>query len=301
MKCPYCGAEVKEGDKFCGECGKAIKREEPKRKEPSNRKMLIIYTVVAIIGVLLIVYVLISISSSTPKSTPTETPAPVTPVSTLNASVEVLKSPSAVVAGRPFEISWRVNSPIETSINHTAIHYGPESKYPPLNLESYLYISEILSGSVPNDFSTKITINNVGDYSDGVIYFRAHVIIEGISYWSEEKTIAIQSTPAASTTPTISVISYPVSVKGDANFTIRWTVLGGTPGMIHHTSVFWGFMSGGENTADYPRVSTIQTGYTPAEFSVELKAPSGGLIYFRSHAVVDDTEIYSPEYKITIY
>lgn len=24
MKCPYCGAEVKEGDTFCGECGKAL-------------------------------------------------------------------------------------------------------------------------------------------------------------------------------------------------------------------------------------------------------------------------------------
>ena len=27
MKCPYCGAEVKEGDTFCGECGKPIKEE----------------------------------------------------------------------------------------------------------------------------------------------------------------------------------------------------------------------------------------------------------------------------------
>lgn len=24
MKCPYCGAEVKEDDKFCGDCGKQI-------------------------------------------------------------------------------------------------------------------------------------------------------------------------------------------------------------------------------------------------------------------------------------
>ena len=26
MKCPHCGAEVKEGDAFCGECGKTIPR-----------------------------------------------------------------------------------------------------------------------------------------------------------------------------------------------------------------------------------------------------------------------------------
>jgi len=27
MKCPYCGAEVREEDKFCGECGKPLRRE----------------------------------------------------------------------------------------------------------------------------------------------------------------------------------------------------------------------------------------------------------------------------------
>lgn len=299
MKCPYCGAEVSEGDKFCGNCGRPIKKEELKRKEPSNRKMLVTYTVIAIVGILLIIFVLININS--PKPTPTETPASATPASTLNASVEVLKAPSSIVAGKPFEISWRDNSPIETNINHTAIHYGPESKSPPVNLESYPYISDILSGSVPNDFSTKITINNTEDYTTGVLYFRAHVIIEGVNYWSEEKTIMVQSTPVANITPTISVISYPVNVKGETNFTIRWTVLGGTPGMIHHTSIFWGFQSGGQNTADYPRISTIQTGYTPAEFSAELKAPSAGPIYFRAHAMVDDAELFSPEYKITIY
>ena len=26
MKCPYCGAEVKEDDAFCGECGKSVPR-----------------------------------------------------------------------------------------------------------------------------------------------------------------------------------------------------------------------------------------------------------------------------------
>ena len=25
MKCPNCGAEVREGDKFCGECGETIR------------------------------------------------------------------------------------------------------------------------------------------------------------------------------------------------------------------------------------------------------------------------------------
>lgn len=295
MKCPYCGSEVGKNDKFCGKCGRVI---ELKRKKLSKRKM-ILYIIVVLVGLLSIAaYIgLISI-----EFTPTTTPAipAATPIPTLSASVEVLKMPSTVVAGRPFEIAWKVNSPIETTINHTAVHYGPEPRYPPLDLKSYLYISDILTGSIPSDFSTKITIKNVGDYNTGVLYFRAHAIIDGVSYWSEEKTIVVQSTSSTFSPPTISVISYPGYVKGDTNFTIRWTVFGGAPGIIHQTSIFWGYNSGGRNITDYARKSTIQSGYTPAAFSAELKAPSGGIIYFRIHALVDETELYSPENKITI-
>jgi hypothetical protein len=53
--------------------------------------------------------------------------------------------------------------------------------------------------------------------------------------------------------------------------------------------------------ADYPRTSMVQTGQTSKTFSVELKAPAGGgPVYFRAHAVVDGTDIYTPEYQITI-
>lgn len=75
---------------------------------------------------------------------------------------------------------------------------------------------------------------------------------------------------------------------------------GGTPGQIRYTLVHWGWNSGGPNSEAYSRVSKIQEGYTPAEFSVELKAPSSGWLYFRTHAMVDNTDLYSSEYKITV-
>ncbi|VVB85483.1 Uncharacterised protein [uncultured archaeon] len=117
---------------------------------------------------------------------------------------------------------------------------------------------------------------------------------------------AITSTPTtnvtvAATTATINATSYPASVQGEANFTIKWEVLGGTPGIISNTSIIWGFNSGGMNMTDYPRSSAVQTGNTPKTFSADLKAPAGGgPVYFRAHAVVDGTDVYSPEYQITI-
>ena len=111
------------------------------------------------------------------------------------------------------------------------------------------------------------------------------------------------SLATASPTPAkleIRVISYPATVNGESNFTIRWEVSGGTPGNISHTAVHWDFDSGGENIADYLRTSTIQTGKTPQQFSVELKAPASGTIYFRAHAIVDGSHVYAPEYSITI-
>ncbi len=117
---------------------------------------------------------------------------------------------------------------------------------------------------------------------------------------------AITSTPttnatAAATTAKINVTSYPASVQGEANFTIKWEVSGGTPGTISNTSILWGFNSGGMNISDHPRSTAAQTGSTPQTFSAELTAPSGGgPVYFRAHAVVDGVDIYSPENRITI-
>jgi serine/threonine protein kinase len=209
-------------------------------------------------------------------------------------SLVVVDAPATAETGSPIKITWRVNSNAEYQTNHTAIHYGPESKSEPLSLTIYPNISNIYTGLIPATFSTNITIN-----TPGVIYFRAHVIINNVNYWSDEKSIVV-SEPPLPATPTIQVTSYPIIVKGDTNFTIRWKVSGGTPGQIRYTLVHWGWNIGGPNSEAYSRVSKIQEGYTPAEFSVELKAPSSGWFYFRTHAMVDNTDLYSPEYKITI-
>jgi hypothetical protein len=127
--------------------------------------------------------------------TPTATPVPITPVPTPGFGVEVLKAPATAVAGKSFEVSWRVNSPGQKNIPHTAIHYGPDSKSEPLTLTSYPSLTTPQSGAIPADFKANITIGKTG-----IIYFRAHAIIDGTNYWSDEKIITITASANASTT-----------------------------------------------------------------------------------------------------
>lgn len=227
-----------------------------------------------------------------PTVTPMQTPAP-----TPGISIEVLKAPASAGAGEKFEVSWRVNSPVRKDIPHTAVHYGQESKSEPLTLKSYPSLTKPQNGTIPADFITSIAVN-----VSGTTYFRAHAIIDGVNYWSDEKMITISAQNAApSAAPAIKVTSYPASVNGDASFTIRWEVSGGAPGDISHTAVHWGFKSGSANISDYARVSKVQTGKTPLVFGVDLTAPSGGgAIYFRAHAIVDSAQVYSQEFQITV-
>ena len=115
-------------------------------------------------------------------------------------------------------------------------------------------------------------------------------------------TVTQTQTPIATSSvpPGIKVTFYPFSVNGGTNITMKWEVSGGTQGEISDTAVLWGYKSGGANISEYPRVSKIQTGRTPKEFSADITAPSGGNFYFRAHAVIDRVNVYSPEYQITI-
>jgi len=73
MKCPYCGAEVPEGDLYCGECGRKIEAAPPsaalaKKKSPVIPVAIgvgvVLCVCVAIVGV-------IAIPNLIPKATAT--------------------------------------------------------------------------------------------------------------------------------------------------------------------------------------------------------------------------------------
>ena len=165
-----------------------------------------------ILAVAIVLSVISGCVSQPPQQTvqtakPTTT-APAAPTPAAGTSVEVLTAPATAEAGRSFEVTWKVNSPVEKNITHTAVHYGNQSKSEPLTLQSYPSLTTPKGGKIPASFSANITINN-----PGVIYFRAHAIIDTVFYWSPEQTITITPAPAVSgTAAAIKVTSHPSSV-----------------------------------------------------------------------------------------
>ncbi len=95
--------------------------------------------------------------------------------------------------GKPFVVEWNItNEP--TIIEHTAVHYG--NAHTPL-IEGTLHISpsetvytkltKVQSGNVPNEFRDAITSTQ-----SGLLYGRAHAVIDGVNYWSDEFVVTVK-------------------------------------------------------------------------------------------------------------
>lgn len=106
-------------------------------------------------------------------------------------NVLVASAPSRVAPGAEFTVSWRVNAPAAATTPHSAVHYGPESKadVPDAELTPAAYPSATAfhSGEVPAAFEDTLTAPTDADE----LFLRAHVIIDGVHYWSEEMRISV--------------------------------------------------------------------------------------------------------------
>ena len=216
--------------------------------------------------------------------------------------------------GQSFLVRWQVNSSVETEIPHTAVHYGPEPVSGELTLESYPFLTVPINGSIPAEFEDSLVLEEAG-----MVYFRAHAIVDETSYWSDEQSIEVlepglepglepeiepeienESEGVSGGSQGIEVLDYPTSVEGGEYFIISWEVTGGTQGEISESAIISGSESGNESLVDYPAKSSPQGGTTPKEFEFRLRAPISGDFYFRAYAVVDGAEVFSPEYEISI-
>lgn len=109
-------------------------------------------------------------------------------------SVAIVSAPPSVPLGEDFEVVWRVDSPVQKEIAHTAVHYGANSIPGVLGTEAgpaasgYQFVSLIQKGTIPGTFTSSI-----GTRSPGTLYFRAHAIIDGNNYWSPERSILVTS------------------------------------------------------------------------------------------------------------
>jgi hypothetical protein len=100
--------------------------------------------------------------------------------------ISIVSAPSTAAAGSLVQISWRVASSKMASTTHTAIHYGYSQVASDPTPAKYAYNSEILKGKLPGDYTAGIKPD-----SSGTLYYRAHVIADGKSYWTDEQLIAV--------------------------------------------------------------------------------------------------------------
>lgn len=138
-------------------------------------------------------------TTPTPPQTPgtPEVPPTPPPIPQENIEISVVTAPQTARVGEPVNISWKVSG-AEKTISHTAIHYDYTS-HPgtfgsdigPQASEYLKLTSEYASGSfnIPNTFSAIVI-----PYQAGTLYYRAHAIVDGKNYWTDEKSISIAAT-----------------------------------------------------------------------------------------------------------
>lgn len=116
--------------------------------------------------------------------------------SLVDVKISFVDIPSTVKPSSKFVVKWGVDSNQQKNITHTAVHYGNKSVqgdlstdvtpsnsgYPDLTPE---YVSGV--NKIPNEFNTAMVLEN-----KGTIYARAHVIVDGKNYWSDEKSIKVE-------------------------------------------------------------------------------------------------------------
>ena len=115
--------------------------------------------------------------------------------------VQILNLRSKALAGQPLEVTWQVKPEdgATGTISHTAFHYDIISHPGVLGQDvtpaaaGYKELTpDFAQGEfqVPRSFSAKLTPQA------GKLYVRAHTIIEGKQYWTDEAVVEVVSDPA---------------------------------------------------------------------------------------------------------
>ena len=131
-----------------------------------------------------------------PTSTPTpgSSPADVPPYTQAHnpeqpslqiPTVNVTSYPVNVFAGANFTIQFEMSGGTnQGNISHAAVHYGTNRGGADIN--DYGGFSRVYTGRVPQKFSVELIAPE-----SGIIYFRAHAIIDGDDIYSNEYAIRI--------------------------------------------------------------------------------------------------------------
>jgi hypothetical protein len=99
--------------------------------------------------------------------------------------INVTSYPLNVIEGTNFTIQFEVSGGTnQGNISHAAVHWG--SKSGGEDIKDYGRFSKVYTGRVPQKFSVELIAPE-----SGIIYFRAHALIDGADVYSNEYEIRI--------------------------------------------------------------------------------------------------------------
>jgi hypothetical protein len=112
MKCPYCGAEVPEGDIYCGECGRKIEAAPtPSTTPPTEQKKFPVLPVAIGVGVVLCLCLVIVVGVPT---IPALMIAKATPTAVVMPPTRTLAPTKVVITATPMTIETKTPTPTPT-------------------------------------------------------------------------------------------------------------------------------------------------------------------------------------------
>ena len=114
--------------------------------------------------------------------------------------------PKSITAGTIFGIDWDIQAEEQTAVEHTVIHWDTTSRPGEFGLDvddeasgysQKTVAFDIGSFLVPAGFEDNIKIEDA--LTGQVIYLRAHAVLLGKNYWSDEVAIPIKAFPTEGT------------------------------------------------------------------------------------------------------
>lgn len=218
-------------------------------------------------------------------------------------SVEFVSWPSWFITESDFDIEWKVNSVAQKEIMHTAIHYGYTSVASPASPSDYPNGTAVLNGTIPARFTAKVKLTQPGK-----VYMRAHAIIDGRHYWSEEKEIDVRSLSGIDNS--IAFVNRPSRVLTNQTIALTWSVSGAQKTTTHTAMHYDTLSRGGTFGFDvtpavsgyrYTASNYISGNYTvPNTFVADITPTATGKIYARAHAVIDGKNFWTDEIIIDV-
>lgn len=221
-------------------------------------------------------------------------------------SIELVDYPLSVAVGQDIKVSWNVSGGDKAT--HSAVHYGFESKPGTFTLDvgpagaGYPSLTtEFASGefALPKDFEAVFKADKAGK-----LYFRAHAIIGGMNYWTEEKSIEVKGVPG------VEIIGIPGKVTLGDSFQVTW-IVNGEGLKATHTALHYGMDSRpgtfgldvGPAGAGYVSLTPefVSGDYgLPMEFKSTVKAEQAGVLYIRAHAIIDGKNYWTAEKTVEV-